>query len=100
MNTDAILNRASDFPYDAPDRWQEGRDMRKAPRAQDWAHLAARGILTYLTEQNAIGDYFACLPEAARKDMTESISQIIRAAERRDRALSKLARTDSELGLV
>lgn len=76
------LQRGLDFPYDAPDQWWEGMLGASPPPPVDWAHAAARGVVADLTDRRGIKREFGDLDEDVRKDIVESLAEIIREAQR------------------
>jgi hypothetical protein len=74
------LEIGASFPYDASDKWWNDPSTRNPPKAVDWAHGAARGILHDLTDRAGIKAMFDGLDEATRVHMIASIAEIIRVA--------------------
>lgn len=70
------------FPYDAPDSWWHSNDEdgSKAPPATDWAHAAARGVMTDLNDRSGIKHGFRGIDEEIRVEITLALAEIIRAA--------------------
>lgn len=76
------IESGREFPYDAPDGWTRGQPT---PPEIDYAHAAARGILTDLCDRSGIKHGFADIDEEIRKDIIESIAEIIRQAKEEDK---------------
>lgn len=77
------LKRGADFPYDASDKWWNS-DGKKAPKAKDWAHAAARGALADLQDRHTIKWGFDNIDEYTRREIVATMAAIIRAAKERD----------------
>lgn len=77
------LKRGADFPYDASDRWWDGSGMNP-PKAKDWAHAAARGVIADLTDRNTIKWGFENVDEGTRREIVQMMAAIIRMAKGRD----------------
>lgn len=86
------LRHGAKFPYDASDKWWLSSGGRP-PRTRDWAHRAARGILADLRDRRAIKRGFENVDEGTRKEIVDSLSEIIREAGR-----AALASTDGRGG--
>lgn len=78
-NAEQSLRHGNEFPYDASDAWWRSHS-RKPPRAKDWAHRAARGILADLTDRRAVKWGFDDVDGATRKEIAASLAAIIREA--------------------
>lgn len=76
------LQHGEKFPYDASDRWWNGT-VRPPPKAKDWAHAAARGILSDLQGRHTIKWGFDNIDESTRKEIVASLAAIIREANHR-----------------
>lgn len=76
------LQHGARFPYDAPDAWWEGTgDQGPDPLpAKDWAHAAARAVLSSMTDRRGIKTGFDGIDEAVRKEIVETTAAIIREA--------------------
>lgn len=81
MSAKQLLSFGDKFPYDAPDIWREQSKPEPIP-AEDWAHRAARGVLADLTDRRGIKNGFDDVDEDVRKEIVNSLSSIIREAER------------------
>lgn len=68
------------YPYDAPDDWKEDDKDSQPPPAKDWAHRAARGILSDLTDRRGIKHGFNNIDEDVRVELVGSLAAIIRQA--------------------
>lgn len=77
------LKRGADFPYDARDKWWNSGGKR-APKAKDWAHAAARGVIADLTDRHTIKWSFDGIDEATRREIVQTMAAIIRMAKGRD----------------
>lgn len=66
------------WPYDAPDAWWAANG--DAPPADDWAHAAARGILSDLNDRRGIKNGFSDIDEETRVEIVQSLARIIRHA--------------------
>ena len=73
------LKLGNKYPYDAPDSWWV-RECRTPYPAVDTAHEAARGILHDLQDRRGIKSGFDNIDEETRKNIVESIAEIIRQA--------------------
>lgn len=72
---------AQRFPYDADDAWWHARGGSvPPPPAADWAHAAARAVVHDLSDRRKIKRGFEHIDEAVRKEIVESIAEIIRYA--------------------
>jgi hypothetical protein len=78
------LEHGQQYPYDAPDSWSSDNPP---PPAKDWAHAAARGILSDLNDRRSIKNGFLGIDEDVRVEIVESLAGIIRAAAEIDAAL-------------
>lgn len=76
------LRHGEKYPFDAPDGWWEQDDDRAPPPATDWAHLAARGVLCDMNDRRGIKRGFEGIDEDVRKEIVESVAEIIRAAHK------------------
>lgn len=76
------LERGFEYPYDAPDGWWQDSDHESPPAPEDWAHIAARGILYDLTDRRGIKQELQQVDEDVRKEITETMAMLIRHAER------------------
>ena len=76
------LKQGANYPYDASDSWWRSSTHRKPPKATDWAHAAARGVLADLTDRRGIKQEFGNVGEEVRKEMIESLAEIIREAHK------------------
>ena len=74
------LERGLEYPYDAPDNWKLNGDEPDQP--EDWAHIAARGILYDLSDRRGIKQELGMVDEDVRKEITETMAMLIRHAER------------------
>lgn len=72
------LEIGNKYPYDATDEWWCSDDKAKPP--QDWAHFAARGIISNLKDRRKIGRGFDDIDEDVRQEIVETIADIIRLA--------------------
>jgi hypothetical protein len=73
------LRMGSEYPYDASDEfWEDG--IIKAPEEVDWAHFAARGVIADLMDRRAIKRGFERVDEEIRREIVESLADIIRTA--------------------
>lgn len=77
------LQHSSRFPYDAKDAWWRSAPLAPPP-AKDWAHRAARGVLTALQDQREIKHALAEKGEATRVELVESLAEIIRQAKEQE----------------
>jgi len=73
------LKHGNKYPYDAPDAWWNGSGDN-LPEPVDWAHSAARGVLSDLNDRRGIKQGFAGLDEYTRAEIVASLAAIIRAA--------------------
>ena len=75
------LNHGNKYPYDGgADFWE---DRTPTPRpAKDWAHEAARGVLSDLLDRRGIKWAFEdeAIDHETRADIVDSIAEIIRLA--------------------
>ncbi|MGI8390247.1 hypothetical protein [Brucella anthropi] len=71
------LQTGSKYPYDATDRQRESGKM---PKAKNWAHAAARGVVADLTDRRAIKRGFEGIDEDVRYEIVRSIATIIEVA--------------------
>lgn len=62
------------FPYDSP-------DSGNTPRmAKDWAHQAARGILSDLTDRRGVKNGFSRIDYETRLEIVDAVAEIIRVS--------------------
>lgn len=81
MSNPAIrVRHGNKFPYDAPDKWWDG-DASNPPKADDWAHSAARGVLADLQDRRGIKYGFDNIDEGVRAEIVASLAAIIRFAK-------------------
>ena len=73
------LGHGAKFPYDAPDAWWDSTGDNP-PAAEDWAHAAARGVISDLTGRSGIKHGFANIDEDIRVEIVASLAEIIRVA--------------------
>ncbi len=73
------LKMGADFPYDAGEEFWDG-DGKTPPPAKDWAHAAARGILSDLEDRRGIKNELDGVDHETRAELVESLSEIIRQA--------------------
>ena len=73
------LSLGDRFPYDAPDVWWRSGSM-PTPPPKDWAHRAARGILSNLADRRSLKHELARYDDGVRAEIVESIAAIIREA--------------------
>lgn len=76
------LTYGSQMPFDAPDKWWHDPSDPPPPRARDWAHKAARGVMAELQGRTIIKDALADVPAALARDVVGAIAEIIRLADR------------------
>lgn len=74
MTAQNDLDSGRKYPYDQPD------DDESATPAADWAHAAARGILSNLKGRGGIGNELEQLDEELRKEIVDEAAEIIRLA--------------------
>lgn len=78
------------YPYDADDAWWHARaGSVPPPPAADWAHAAARAVVHDLSDRRKIKQGFVQIDEAVRKEIIESIAEIIRYAHEQDESSEK-----------
>ena len=82
MDAEQTLKHGADFPYDATDAWWNDADAPPPPPT-DWAHEAARGVLSDLRDRREIKQGFEGLDENARAEVVESLAEIIRVAAKK-----------------
>jgi hypothetical protein len=75
------LRRGERFPYDATDEWRRSASSTPAPPARDWAHQAARGVVSNLCDRRGIKQVLAGLDEEVRADLVRDLADIIHAAK-------------------
>jgi hypothetical protein len=68
------------FPFDASDEWLDSETETSPPRAKDYAHRAARGIIANLRDRRSIKNGFNMVDEEVRVLIVETIAAIIREA--------------------
>lgn len=84
MTAQSDLDSGRKYPYDQPDA-----DESVTPAA-DWAHAAARGILSNLKGRGGIGNELEQLDEELRKEVVDEAAEIIRLAHaQRDTTLPR-----------
>lgn len=76
------LDGGKGTPYDAPDAWDDDNDRPPPPPAKDWAHAAARGIISDLLDRRDIKFAFHGIDEDIRIEIVEAMAAIIRLAYR------------------
>jgi hypothetical protein len=81
-NAGRDIKFGNQYPYDAPDSWRSNDIDQKAPPPVDWAHSAARGILSNLNDRRGIKQELRQIDESTRKEIVESVAEIIREAEK------------------
>lgn len=74
--SDIYLKSGNEFPYDRPDR--EDEPVRPLT---DWAHAAARGVLSNLTDRRGIKWSLQEIDEEVRIEIVDSLADIIRLAK-------------------
>lgn len=74
------LDQGADHPFDAPDDW-DGRH-EPPPKARDWSHAAARGVIADLCDRRAIKWGFADIDEDVRAEIVSSLAEIILLAHK------------------
>ncbi len=79
MSAESSLKHGDEYPFDAPDRWPASA---LPPRATDWAHRAARGVLADLRDRRGIKWGFDEIDQQVRQEITGAITDIIWAAFR------------------
>lgn len=77
--TEIRLEQGNEYPYDRPDDYEDGATFP----ATDWAHAAARGIIADLSDRRGIKHSFGDVDEDVRKELVQSIAEIIREANRK-----------------
>lgn len=75
----SALKIGAEFPYDAPDAWWAGSGTNP-PAPVDWAHAAARGILADLSDRRGIKWSLEEIDEETRREIAETMAEIIRQA--------------------
>lgn len=75
MTAQNDLDSGRKYPFDQPD------DDESAIPATDWAHAAARGILSNLKGRGGIGNELEQLDEELRKEIVDEAAEIIRLAK-------------------
>ncbi len=78
MSAKISLEHGAKYPYDATDKWWESEGVLLPP--DDWAHNAARGVLTDLQDRRNIKQGFENVDEDMRKEIVLSLAGIIRDA--------------------
>lgn len=78
-NAQRTLERGAKFPYDAPDAWWD-TNGDNPPAAEDWAHAAARGVVSDLKGRRGIKHGFANIDEDIRVEIVASLAEVIRVA--------------------
>lgn len=71
------IKSGAKFPYDASDEWLNSDSRRAAPKSEDWAHTAARGILEDLKDRRGIKNGFSNVDEDVRVEIVASLRAII-----------------------
>ena len=66
------------YPYDGTDGFWNG--IEDATHPDDWAHVAARGIMADLLDRRQVKNGFHGIEENVRVDIVSSIAEIIRYA--------------------
>lgn len=74
MSATQNLEAGSKFPYDQPD------DVDAPVPATDWAHAAARGVLSNLRGRGGIGNELEQLDEELRQEIISEAAEVIRQA--------------------
>jgi hypothetical protein len=85
MTAASKLKHASLYPYDAPDEWWNSIGGAP-PKATDWAHVAARGVIADLEDRHTIKRGFENIDEETRIEIVGALAEIIRLAERQREA--------------
>lgn len=80
-NAEFCLKHGAELPYDASDKWWASDGM-PAPKADDWAHAAARGVLADLEDRRGIKWELEKVDEETRVEIIQSIAAIIRLASK------------------
>ena len=75
------LRLGADYPYDAPDAWWASDFISRVKlHPSDWAYAAARGVVADLHERDTIKQALKQSNETLRKEIVESLAEIIRLA--------------------
>lgn len=77
-NTEFALDMGDKFPYDGGEEFWDGAVAPPPPT--DWAHRAARGVLSNLTDRSGVQDELKSLDHDVRAELVSTIAAIIRAA--------------------
>ncbi len=78
------LDMGAKYPFDATDSWWDLDDAEDHPLpAIDWAHAAARGVISDLMDRHTIKHGFNNVDEAVREEIIRSIAEIIRLANQK-----------------
>lgn len=73
------LDFGAKFPYDAPDKWDDTiLSLVDLLPPKDWAHRAARGIISDLMDRRDIKFGFHGVDEETRREIVETMAEIIR----------------------
>ncbi|AXH59617.1 hypothetical protein [Pseudomonas amygdali] len=80
MTAQNDLDSGRDYPFEQSD------DVGTPVPATDWAHAAARGILSNLTGRGGIGNELEQLDEELRKEVVDEAAEIIRLAHAQSNA--------------
>lgn len=74
------IRHGNEFPFDETDAWWD-TDGKKPTKPKDWAHAAARGVITSLQDRRGIKHELdqSNIDEETRKEIVEEIASIIRA---------------------
>ena len=81
MPPDKDLLHGNTYPFDAPDSWWESPE-ETAPEPKNWAHYAARGIISNLQGRGGIKHQLerSGITEETRKEIIAEIAAIIQYA--------------------
>lgn len=81
MSAKTTLEHSDEFPYDAGAKFWNGSGSNP-PKAKDWAHRAARAVITELKGRGGFDDLFENFEHSLRKEIVKSITNIITLAEK------------------
>jgi hypothetical protein len=85
MDAARTLQQGELFPYDAPDSWWADATREiPVPKAKDFAHRAARGIIANLRSRRSVENGFERIDEDMRIEIVNDAAEIIREALQQD----------------
>lgn len=95
------LESGASFPFDASDEWMEREDRELPPPPPvDWAHAAARGIISNLRDRRGIKQELQIynIDEDVRVEIITAIAAIIRKSSENELAALRAQERQKDTG--